>query len=151
MDNKLPIIILSIFLLIYFFDMIWYFRKTYREYSESNADSSRLDIIKLSFKDFFNGYPNRNIASIIAALIIFLIMFLGFAFAKTIPQIVLEILCLTSGFIWLRYFIQSVFDTVKSIKKEKFKSVIKVKFKGVLSFFVFLLFLLAYQIAINIK
>ena len=142
-------ICVSLYLSFSVFTMIWRIRSLYLDYSKRYVHSSKFDNIKSALRDFFNGPMNKAYASIISFLIIIPFLFLSAFFGAILPHVILLVLCFISGIFFLYYFMKSIIYTIRSIRKEKFKTTIKANWQGFVWFFVFTMFVLAYINQIN--
>ncbi|MGE5329517.1 MAG: hypothetical protein ACM3KR_08425 [Deltaproteobacteria bacterium] len=139
-------------LLLIALSMLLKIRGIYKKYAKENSDNSKLLNLKLAIIEFSDvSGVNRYYASVVFIIVILPFIFIGAFFGAILPLIVLQFSVGVSGLVFSYYFIKTVIDTVKSIKKEKFKTTIKMNWKGIFSLFVFLLLVLAYSSKINYK
>lgn len=149
MTEKQVFLCVGLYFLLIVSTMVWKIGSHYIRYSKRYVKCSKLDNLKSALKDFFNGPINNSYVAVLFILIVIPFFFISTIFGVLLPLIVLRVLSFISGIIFTYYFVRSFVDTVKSIKKEKFKTTIKVKWQGMLAFFMFLLFVYAYVSRLN--
>lgn len=108
-----------------------------------NQHKNKKDSLKLAVKDLLNSTASSNRYFATGLLLMFfpVFSFLAFILYIILPRYIALVLCITSGIIYLMYFIRMVIDAAKSIKKEKLKTKLNLGFRGLLSLFIFLLFI----------
>jgi len=145
-NNNLFWAIIATYFIVTFIAMIWKIKKSYKNHQKKHQHYSNKVNYKLAIKDFLNsdGASNRSYMIILLPIIIFPFLISVIFFALILPATFLLLLCILFGIIVFIYFFRMIIDTSKSIKREKFKTTIKIKPMGVLSIFIFLIFVCAY-------
>lgn len=117
-----------------------------KEYS----GSSRIHILKLTMKDFFSRnaltYSGRAFAAMLAVAVVLEVSVIGIVVGAIFQLVLLRVFCVLSGLVFGYFLVKTIIDTTRSIEEEGLKTTIKMDYRGVISLFVFLMFLYSYSI-----
>lgn len=147
--NHIIGILIILYLVVTFLALLWKINDNYKLNLLQYPNNSKGKNILKGIKDFLtsDGVRNRGflpIIFIIAISVLAPIIFILIFTIKILPSIIIFSLTILSGFVFFIFFLIMIMDTIKSIKKEKFKTTIKTRPAGFVAFFVFIICLYAY-------